>query len=367
MPHAQSPPRLRAAGVRPPAARRARAVVVSLRLALAAGLVCSVVGWAGGAAAQGEIVRLRSFAPDASARLEIGPGSRARLVAENLPHPGAFTPDARAYVVWATAGTVRRLGVLRRDASGAGAFEFRHPAGLARYGLVVTAESNPEAARPAGAPVFATRALEVAASRAAPNRATNTATPNATTAARDRRDRVATPRAPTSISPASSASAAPVAAETEERARICAGGGCAKDGFVREVWGATARRRARRLLLVAARGAGGRAGGVAHVASTDEAAYARLRLRRVPPPSRFGARRHILWAVTDEGGPVYLGSLPEAGLDRAQTFVRAEGLSDPNFRLLVTAEQTYPAPRPAGRRVLLTLKGRRAARRPRKS
>ncbi|HEY9282089.1 MAG TPA: hypothetical protein VIP46_01420, partial [Pyrinomonadaceae bacterium] len=88
--------------------------------------------------------------------------------------------------------------------------------------------------------------------------------------------------------------------------------------------------------------------------------------RRVPPASRFGARRHVLWAVTDEAGPIYLGSLPEAGRDRAQTFVRAEGLRDPSFRLLVTAEQTYPAPRPAGRRVLLTFKGRRASRRPRK-
>ena len=101
---------------------------------------------------------------------------------------------------------------------------------------------------------------------------------------------------------------------------------------------------------------------MAHVSNVNDAAYARLRLRRVPPPSRFGARRHVLWAVTDRAGPLYLGSLPPAGLNRAQTFVRAEGLGDPNFRLLVTAEQTYPAQRPAGRRVLLTFKGRRKRR-----
>ncbi|HLL74290.1 MAG TPA: hypothetical protein VK421_03425, partial [Pyrinomonadaceae bacterium] len=196
------------------------------------------------------------------------------------------------------------------------------------------------------------RALEVMAARPAPGPA-----PGATTAARAG---VVTPRAPAATR-ANVAATAP-AAEAEERARICAGRGCARDGFVREVWGATGRRRARTLLLVAARGAGSRTRGVARVANIGEAAYARLRLRRVPPPSRFGARRHILWAVTDEAGPIYLGSLPEAGLDRAQTFVRAEGLGDPNFRLLVTAEQTYPALRPAGRRVLLTFKGRRRRR-----
>ena len=65
------------------------------------------------------------------------------------------------------------------------------------------------------------------------------------------------------------------------------------------------------------------------------------------------------WAVTDAAGPAYIGSLPETGLNRAQTFVRAAGVTDPNFRLLVTAERTYPLARPAGRRVLLTFKGRR--------
>ena len=354
MPHTQSPPRPHVALRRASAAKRTR-VATPVCLALAACFVCVAVEGTGRAQGGG-VIPLRSFAPNASARIETGQGARARLVAENLPRPDALTPGARAYVVWATAGTVRRLGVLRRNEAGAAAFEFRHPAGLARYGVVVTAEVNSDAARPAGAPVFASRALEVSAARPAPDR-----TPNVNAAARDR---VVTPSAAPAAtlgesSPAASAgAAAPVRMEAEERARICAGRGCARDGFTREVQSATGRRRARTLLLVAARGAGSRTRGVARVATDGGAAYARLRLRRVPPPSRFGARRHVLWAVTDEAGPIYLGSLPDAGRDRAPTFVRAEGLSDPTFRLLVTAEQTYPAPRPAGRRVLLTFKGR---------
>ena len=130
MPHTQSLSRLRAAGLRPFAPRRLRAAV-SLCLALVAGAVCAAVEGTRGASAQGEVVRLRSFAAGASARLEIGTGGRVRLVGENLPRPDALTPDARAYVVWATAGAVRRLGVLRRGSGGTGAFKFRHPSGLA--------------------------------------------------------------------------------------------------------------------------------------------------------------------------------------------------------------------------------------------
>lgn len=361
MPHTQSLPRRRDAAVRQPALRRIRAAL-SLCLAAAVCLVGVAVegtGWMQG----GEVVLLRSFAQGASARIEIGAGNRPRLVAENLPPAGSLTPDARAYVVWATAGAVRRLGVLRRNSAGAFEFEFRHPAGLPRYGVVVTAEPSADASRPAGAPVFASRALEVSAAPA-------TRAPSVTTAARDRA--VTTPRdsraaTTTNTSPPTNAAGtttgAAVSAEAEERARICVGlGRDCGSGFAREVWGATARRRSRKLLLVAARGAGSRTRGVAHVSNVNDAAYARLRLRRVPPPSRFGARRHVLWAVTDEAGPIYLGSLPEAGINRAHTFVRADGLTDPTFRLLITAEQTYPAPRPAGRRVLLTFKGRRRSR-----
>jgi len=355
MSYPQSLQRARDAGVRASASRRAR-VVAAVCSALAVGLVCVAVEWTSAAAAQGgaEIVRLRSFAPGASARLEVvgAGGDRVRLVAGNLPHPGAFTPEARAYVVWATGGEVRRLGVLRRNQRGAAALEFRHPDGLARYGVVVTAEANPDAARPGGAPVFASRALEVSAERPAPGRSPGVMRPA--------RDRVVTPRDPTPSAP--SAAGAPIRAATEERARICAGAGCAGGDFVGEVRGALSSRHARTLLLVAARGAGGRARGVARVAGGDDAAYARLRLRRVPPPSRFGARRHVLWAVTDEAGPIYIGSLPEAALDREQAFVRAKGVSDPQFRLLVTAEQAYPSTRPAGRSVLLTFKGRRRRR-----
>src|SRR5918998_2391188 len=146
MPYSQSLLRPHVAGVRPFVSRRVRAIV-SVCLALVVCFVCVAVegtGWVQG----GEVIVLRSFAPGASAQIEIGTGARARLVAENLPRPDAFTPDARAYVVWATGGAVRRLGVLRRGDAGRAAFEFRHPAGLQRYGVVVTAELTPDAARP---------------------------------------------------------------------------------------------------------------------------------------------------------------------------------------------------------------------------
>ncbi|HEY9284575.1 MAG TPA: hypothetical protein VIP46_14055, partial [Pyrinomonadaceae bacterium] len=88
MPHTPSLPRVRDAGVRASASRRRRAAAVSLCLALAvcaAGAAVEGTGWVQG----GEVILLRSFAPNASARIEVGPGTRARLVAANLPHPGA--------------------------------------------------------------------------------------------------------------------------------------------------------------------------------------------------------------------------------------------------------------------------------------
>ena len=359
MTHTQSLTRATDAGCRPPSAvRRAScaaafsrlALTAFSRLAFAACLACFI----GGASARAQVegsngeapIRLRSFAPGASARLEVGTaGGRSRLSATNLPRPDALTPDARAYVVWATGGVVRRLGVLRRGAGGAGAFEFAHPAGLSRYGVVVTAEVNADTQRPSGAPVFSTRALEVAAVAAAP-----------------RRPRVAAPRV-TEVARAPTAAVAPSAVATAERSKICVGRGCAAEDFDGEVRRALGEGGARTLRLVAARGGARRSRGVARVVSRGGSAYARLRLNGVPAAARFGARRHVLWAVTDGEGPVYMGSLPPARLNGAQTLVRTEGVNDPRFRLLVTAERGYPSARPAGRRVLLTFKGRRARRR----
>jgi hypothetical protein len=86
-----------------------------------------------------------------------------------------------------------------------------------------------------------------------------------------------------------------------------------------------------------------------------------VRFRRVPPPSRFGrGRRYAMWALNPEDlGTTYMGTLPARGINRGQTYARTEGVKSDKFRLLVTAERRTPAPRPTGRRVLMTFKGRR--------
>jgi hypothetical protein len=137
--------------------------------ALAAALCFVTVGAA--AAEAGEalqqtnlMLRLRSFAAGASARLEIEPsaaGGRARLTASSLPPPSAVAPRARVYLVWATGGRILRLGELRRDARGNAALEFAHPSAFERYSLIVTAEESARVDHPGGAPVFSTHAGEV--------------------------------------------------------------------------------------------------------------------------------------------------------------------------------------------------------------
>jgi hypothetical protein len=118
---------------------------------------------------------------------------------------------------------------------------------------------------------------------------------------------------------------------------------------------------ARTLTLVGDRGARG-ARGTARVATQEDGtAYVRVRFRRVPSPSRFGrGSRYAMWALNPENlGTTYMGALPARDINRRPTYVRTEGVNSNKFRLLVTAERRTPAPRPAGRRVLMTFKGRR--------
>lgn len=317
---------------------------------VAAVLSCSVAPalvFAAGAQSERVELRLRSFAPGAQARLVVEPaawGGRLRLSVINLPRPGAFAPSARTYLVWATGGQVVRVGELRRDARGSGTLLFTHPAAFTRYSLVVTAEPRADADRPAGAPVFSTRAGEVTAlyppkfeARAAapaPRKETGPAT-----------EKARAPAAP----PATKAGGAPTA--------LARSGNVAGEFFetIDDVLASSAG--ARTLVLVGDRGAR-RARGTAHVTAEEGVAYARVRLRRVPPPRRFGGRRHVLWAVVPSDGLVYMGSLPP-NPNRAETYVRAAGVNDKRFRLLVTAERRNPVARPRGRRVVMTFKGRR--------
>ncbi len=326
------------------------------------------------------VVRLRSFAPRASGRLEVEPttgGGRVRLTAVNLPTPQSIAPKARTFVAWASGGRILRLGELRRGSRGGGSLVFPHPAEFARYSLIVTAEGDARAERPTGAPVFSTRANEVAALFPAPpavddrraataRRESRTAVPMRRAAPASTTATTTTTTTTTSSSAAGETNATPRAATalttTALRTRGSARGGDGAGEFFTSVDEALKRdAAARTLLLVGDRGAR-RARGTARVATLEDGtAYVRVRFRRVPPPSRYGrGRRYAMWALIPEDGTVYMGTLPARDINRRQTYARTEGVNSNKFRLLVTAERrAAPAPRPRGRRVLMTFKGRR--------
>jgi hypothetical protein len=323
------------------------------------------------------VVRLRSFAPRASGRLEVEPtagGGRVRLMAVNLPPPRTFAPNARTFVAWASGGRILRLGELRRGSRGTGSLVFQHPSEFARYSLIVTAEADARAERPTGAPLFSTRANEVAAlfplrdddargdaalraRRANVRSSAPTVTaPRAVNSGAGNRTG-ATKATPGSVAATTAAAAPPTALRTIGRAPAGEAGGA----FFTEIDEAINRDDgARTLVLVGDRGAR-RARGTARVALQDGTAYVRVRFSRVPHPSRFGrGRRYAMWALIPEDGTVYMGSLPTRNLNRTQTYARTAGINSEKFRLLVTAERrATPAPRPRGRRVLMTFKGRR--------
>jgi hypothetical protein len=299
---------------------------------------------------QAWLLRLRSFASGATARLEIEPtkgGGRVRLTATHLPPPRTFAPSARVYLAWATGGRILRLGELRRDARGNAALEFAHPAPLERYSLIVTAEESARAEHPGGAPVFSTRANEVTAFFPAPElRPRNAASAARRTEASARPTNAEAPRT----------SPPPLPPVVRAR-RAAPGATAAADEFYTSIDNALAAgSNARDLTLVGVRRAG-RARGYARVAAAAGTAYVRAHFRRVPPPARFGASRYVLWGMTADGRSVYLGSLPRRGLNSADTYTRAGGVDDKQFDLLVTAERGR---RVRGlRRVLATVKSQR--------
>ncbi|HZG54445.1 MAG TPA: hypothetical protein VEZ40_20255 [Pyrinomonadaceae bacterium] len=322
------------------------------------------------------VVRLRSFAPRASGRLEVEPtkgGGRVRLTALNLPSPQSLAPKARTFVAWASGGRILRLGELRRGAGGGGSLVFPHPAEFARYSLIVTAERDGRAERPTGAPVFSTRANEVAALFPDLPGGRGDDDARAAAARRERRTTPARPLPPASAPARRTTNAvttAPGAANASPRAASSAanalsarddGGSAAGELFTSVDEAIESDAAARTLVLVGDRGAR-RASGTARVATrADGTAYVRVRFRRVPPPSRFGrGRRYAMWALNPEDlGTTYMGTLPARDLNRRPTYARTAGVNSNRFRLLVTAERRTPAPRPRGQRVLMTYKGRR--------
>jgi len=314
------------------------------------------------------IVRLRSFAPRASGRLEVEPtptGGRVRLTAVNLPSPQSLAPNARTFVAWASGGRIVRLGELRRGSRGGGSLVFPHPAEFARYSLIVTAEQSARAERPMGAPLFSTRANEVAAlfpTRDDARKETALRGRRTTTTHSDALvdlQRSTTVTTNSNIDPPRALTTATTITALRTRGRVRAGS--AGSEFFTEIDEAIKRDgAARTLILVGDRRSARGARGTARVAMQDGTAYVRVYFRRVPPASRFGkGRRYAMWALIPEDGTVYMGSLPTRNLNR-QTYARTEGVGSGKFRLLVTAERrAAPAPRPRGRRVLMTFKGRR--------
>ena len=346
------------------------------------------------------VVRLRSFVAGASGRVVVEPtaaGGHVRLTAARLPAPGMVAPTARAYVVWATGGQVRRLGELRRDARGNGAFEFAHPGGFDSYSVVVTAEPDARAERPAGSPVFSTRAGEVSAlypvkiepraeasaggtpitrARSVTHTGAKETNASRTNAARTNADAAAATNTPTSnpttpapvapsparrathtapgvapkIIPPAAAVTSPHASSTSRAASAANAGEFYEsiDAAVEDTAAGT-----RTLALVGESGASA-ASGDAKVATRDGTAYVRVRFRRVPPPSRFGVRKYVMWAQTPADEPLFLRALPARGLNRRDTYARRRNVNSADFRLVVTAEKSYPHPRPRGRRVLTT-------------
>jgi hypothetical protein len=322
--------------------RRRAAPARAAALALAAALSYAAAPARAAAprpAAQGERVdiRLRSLTTRATGQLTVEAsegGGRARLTAMNLPDPQTVAEGATTYVVWAVSGgRVLRLGELRRDERGNGGLAFDRPAGLERYGLIVTAETSAEVERP-GDPVLTTRADEAAAlytSKMGDAPGAKATADEASDAAVKRTARPE-PAPPPAARPRPRPAAGDFYAEVED-ALVSQGGG--------------------RLIELEGDSAAPNARGAARATLSASRAYVRANFRGVPVPSAVGASVYILWGVIPDGRIVYMGSLPAAeDLNRAEVYVRVAGFEADDYTLFVTAERRRPAPAPEGRRLL---------------
>jgi hypothetical protein len=259
-------------------------------------------------------------------------GGRARLTALNLPDPQTVASGATTYVVWAVSGgRIVRVGELRRDERGNGGLAFERPEGLERYGVIVTAESAADVARP-GDPVLTTRADEATALY--PPEAADT--PAAT--------------APGGGAPGTVASVVPLPVPTAaSRTRRAAAPG----DFYAEVEEALVSQGGGRVIELEGDAAAPDARGAARATLSGSRAYVRANFRGVPLPSALGANVYVLWGIIPDGRIVYMGSLPGTeDLNRAEVYVRVAGFETDDYTLFVTAERARPAAAPEGRRLL---------------
>jgi hypothetical protein len=302
--------------------------------------------WHGGAGAEAAgqeqrvDIRLRSLTTRATGQLTVEAsegGGRARLTALNLPDPQTVVAGANTYVVWAVSGgRIVRLGELRRDERGNGGLAFDRPEGLERYGIIVTAETSADAARP-GDPVLTTRADEAAALY--PSKTTDA--PGATASG--------TGESSTGASVAATPPSVPVPpASSSARTRRAVAG-----DFYAEVEDALVSQGGGRIIELEGDSAAPNARGAARATLSASRAYVRANFRGVPLPSTVGASVYILWGVIPDGRIVYMGSLPAVeDLNRAEVYVRVAGFDSDDYTLFVTAERARPAATPEGRRLL---------------
>jgi hypothetical protein len=359
----------------------ARAAVLSAATcaAMLLTLTCAARAVEGGADAVDEVrqqlvVRLRSFVPGAVGQLTVEPsagGGHARLRIARLPAAASVSPQARAFVVWATGGRVVRLGELRRASDGSASFEFARPAGFDTYSLVVTAEASATADRPEGAFIFSTRAGEISAlyppkpeprtTAMATREAVRARTVTGQSSSRSNATSAPMTSAPASprettharmiSSPSSSPSSSRVAATSAPVATPVRAA-----GFYESVNAAVEDPSAARTLTLAGVDGARRATGFARVATREGVAYVRVRFRRMPSPTRLGARKYVMWAqAPDADDALFLRALPRRGLNRRATYARRPNFNSNDFNLLVTAERRSPAARPRGRHVLKTV------------
>jgi hypothetical protein len=316
-------------------------------------------------------IRLRSLTTRATGKLTIEPsegGGRVRLTALGLPDPRTVTQGARTYVVWAVSGgRILSLGELKVDARGNGGLAFDRPEGFERFGVIITAESSAEVARP-GDPVLTTRADEAAALYPPP---TPTTAPSSTSDASSASDRTtgapggsngntdasARPATPADAhdngvnsgrprSAAARGTVAPPAAEPSRKSAV-------RGAFYSEVEEAIASTGGGRVVEFAGDGGAPGASGAARAAYREGRAYVRANFRGVPLPSTLGANVYVLWGVLSDGRIVYMGSLPATDdLNRAEVYVRVAGFDANDYTLFVTAEAARPAHAPSTRRVL---------------
>lgn len=266
-------------------------------------------------------VRLRSFVNAATASLNFEPtenGGLVRLTALNLPAPSVVSPAARIYVIWAAApGGARRVGALPLDAQGNGGLEFARPAGLESYSVLVTAEATPQAERPGGAVVFASRAGEVTAFFATVEERLQEA--------RRRRRRP----------------------EPMPKRRVRRTG-----DFYTEVDDAVANKNGGRTLELIGEALTPTANGEARANVIGEDSYVRARIKQLPSSTSVGATAYVLWGTEPTGRIVYMGSVPETVTQETEIYVRTGGAPAGDFKLSITAEPLRLVNSPSARRAM---------------